>query len=39
MANSCTFSYGGNLDFLDFLPKKFYNIDYWNENNFELEFG
>ena len=28
MAYSCCFSLGGNLDFLDFLQKKFYNIDY-----------
>ena len=24
----CHFSLGGNLDFLDFLQKKFYNINY-----------
>ena len=29
MDHSCCFSLGGNLDFLDFLQKKFYNIDYW----------
>ena len=29
MANSCCFSFGGNLDFPEFLQKKFYNIDYW----------
>ena len=23
-----SFSYGGNLEFLDFLQKKFYNINY-----------
>ena len=28
MAYSCCFSLGGNLDFPDFLQKKFYNIDY-----------
>ena len=28
MANSCCFSLGENLDFLDFLQKKFYNINY-----------
>ena len=28
MDYSCCFSLGGNLDFLDFLQKKFYNIDY-----------
>ena len=28
MAYSCCFSLGGNLDFLDFLQKKFYNINY-----------
>ena len=27
MDHSCCFSLGGNLDFLDFLQKKFYNID------------
>ena len=25
---------GGNLDFLDFLQKKFYNIDYWTRFSF-----
>ena len=30
MAYSCCFSLGGNLDFLDFLQKKFYNINYWS---------
>ena len=29
MANSCCFSLGGNLEFPDFLRKKFNNIDYW----------
>ena len=28
MAYYCHFSLGGNLDFLDFLQKKFYNIYY-----------
>ena len=28
MAYSCCFSLGGNLDFLEFLQKKFYNINY-----------
>ena len=28
MAYSCCFSLGGNLDFIDFLQKKFYNINY-----------
>jgi len=27
----CCFSLGGNLDFLDFLAKKFYNINYWSK--------
>ena len=27
MTYSCCFSLGGNLDFLDFLKKKSYNID------------
>ena len=31
MAYSCCFSSGGNLDFPDFLPKKFYNINYFWE--------
>ena len=30
MAYSGYFSLGGNLDFLNFLQKKFYNINYWN---------
>ena len=29
MANSCCFSFGGNLDFPEFLQKKFYDINYW----------
>ena len=28
MVNSCCFSLGGNLDFRDFLQKKFFNINY-----------
>ena len=24
-------AWGGNMDFLDFLQKKFYNINYWNK--------
>ena len=32
MAYSCCFSSGGNLDFLEFLQKKFYNINYRTEN-------
>ena len=28
MVYYCCFTLGGNLDFLDFLQKKFYNIDY-----------
>ena len=28
MAYSCCFSLGGNQDFLDYLPKNFYNINY-----------
>ena len=27
MAYSCCFSFGGNLDFPEFLQKKFYNIN------------
>ena len=27
MAYSCCFSFGRNLDFPEFLPKKFYNIN------------
>ena len=30
MAYSCCFSQRGKLDFLDFLQKKLYNIDYWS---------
>ena len=30
MAYSCRFSQRENLDFLDFLQKKFYNINYWS---------
>ena len=30
MAYSCCFSLGRNLDFLEFLQKKFYNINYRN---------
>ena len=29
MAYSGCSSLGGNLDFLDFLQKQFYNINYW----------
>ena len=29
MAYSCCFSLGENIDILDFLQKKFYNINYW----------
>ena len=29
MAYSCCFSLGGNLDFPEFLKKKFYKINYW----------
>ena len=28
MAYSCSFSLRGNLDFTDFVQKKFYNIDF-----------
>ena len=31
MAYSCCFSLGGNLDFPEFLQKKFYNITYSSE--------
>ena len=30
MVYYCCFSLGGNVDFLDFLQKKFYNINYWS---------
>ena len=33
MAYSWCFSLGGNLDFPDFLQKKFYIIDCWKENS------
>ena len=29
MAYSCCFGLRGNLDFPEFLQKKFYNINYW----------
>ena len=29
MAYSCCFSFRGNLDFPEFLQKKFYNINSW----------
>ena len=32
MACCSCFSLGGNLDFPDFLQKKFYNIDHWPSN-------
>ena len=31
MANSCCFCVEGNLHFLDFLQKIFYNIDHWTK--------
>ena len=36
MAYSCSFGFRGNLDFPDFLQKKFYNINNWRwgENKF-----
>ena len=34
IAYSCMFSLGGNLDFLDFLQKMFYHINYWWRNYF-----
>ena len=34
MAYSCGFSLIGNLENLDFLQKKFYNINYWSEKGF-----
>ena len=33
MAYSCCFSLGGSLDFLEFLQKKFYNINFWLMNH------
>ena len=32
MSYSCCFSLGGNLDFIDFLQKRFYNFDYWSQS-------
>ena len=32
MAYSCCFSFRGNLDFPEFLQKKCYNINYWNNH-------
>ena len=31
MAYCCCLGLRGNLDFLDFLQKKFYNISYWSQ--------
>ena len=36
MAYSCCFSLGGNLDFPEFLQKKFYNINYWARSYKEI---
>ena len=36
MAYSCCFSYGENLEFLDFLPKKFYSIIYWSNGQAQI---
>ena len=36
MAYSCCFSFGGNLDFPEFLQKKFYNINYCSRNTLNL---
>ena len=33
MAYSCCFSLGGNLEFLEFLQKKFYNINFQTQTN------
>ena len=30
---SCCFGFRGNLEFPDFLQKKFYNINYWSFNS------
>ena len=32
MVYSCCFSLGGNLDFPEYLQKKFYNINYWSND-------
>ena len=32
MVQYCCFSLGGNLDFLDFIQKKFYNIYYSSDS-------
>ena len=32
MACYCCFSFGGNLDFPEFLQKNIYNINYWGNN-------
>ena len=39
IAYSCWFSLGVNLDFLYFLQKKFYNIDFWLENALTSEWS
>ena len=38
MVYSCCFSLGGDLYFLDFLQKKFYNINYWKRKNLKKLF-
>ena len=38
MAYSCSYSKGGHLDFLDFLQKMFYNIDYRARLHFLFPF-
>ena len=35
MAYSCHFGLRGNLDFPDFLQKKFYNINCWAKMQFQ----
>ena len=37
MAKYGSFSLGGNIDFPEFLQKKFYNINYWSSGYYVEE--
>ena len=39
MAYYCSFGLRGNLDFLDFLQKKFNNISYWSQFYYYVHIG
>ena len=36
MAFYCCFSFVGNLDFPEFSPKKFYTINYWSQQSWNV---